>query len=87
MAADLPPPSREVRANARNMLGGDGLFLYLLKGYQEQITIRERRLASADLVTDTGRLAALKMQGELIGLKAAINAVFMLAEEEFKQDD
>lgn len=87
MALQLPPPSKETRAIARNMLGGDGLFLYLLAGYQQQVAIRERRLAMADLVTDEGRLAALKMQGELVGLRAAITAVFTLAEEEFHQDD
>lgn len=80
-----PEASKELRAVARNQLSEGGLLLTLLRGYAIEKEGKITSLAKMDFTTEEGVRAALKLQGEIIGLNHAIRGIFDLAEEEFTQ--
>lgn len=81
---DYPPELRKV---AKNQLGGDGLLLHLIKQLLDRQSTFEKKLSVQDLTTDEGRLKAIGLQGDVRGLKTAINVALEMGEEEFTQND
>lgn len=86
-AADCPPATPELRKIARGQLARDGLLLRLVADYQAQEKSLTRQLLQVSFVTEEGRMKALEIQSKIKGMQMATEAIFMLAEEEFTQDE